>query len=141
MLARSHTTACRDSGGNSLTETDLARKNMVRRAKSTPSTLVAQRQLVLPPVTRSDRLTEEERQSQARVAAARAFKNDLLRRSEVGVTHRGTPLSHRPSVIRFETTTSSNPEYDAFTFFENEHEKCVPSLLSQLLFPHYRPSS
>lgn len=120
MLARSHTTAYRDCGDNSPSDT---RRDRVRRAKSTPSNLAVQQLLVLPPVTRSDRLTEEERKNQARAAAARAFKNDLLRKGEVGLPYHGPLPSRRPSVVRFKTATSSNPEYDTFTFFENEHER------------------
>lgn len=80
-----------------------------------------------PTVTRSDNLTEKEMQNQARAAAAKAFKNDLLRRGEPGIAADGTQL--RRLSVRFEPTPSSDPDYNPYAFLKDEQEAYVKLFL------------
>lgn len=73
--------------------------------------------LLHPNITRSDVLTEKERHMQARAAAARAFKNDLLRKGELGIAADGTP-PRRPSV-RFKPTPPSDLDNNPYSFLED----------------------
>lgn len=113
MLPRAHTAAGAGYGSAYPAEGGHDR---LRRAKSMSSTLTQYG--LCPAVTRSDNLTEQERQNQARAAAAAAFKNDLLRRSEPGIAADGTPF-RRPSV-HFEPTPSSVPDYNPYAFLKDE---------------------
>ncbi|KAI5796245.1 hypothetical protein DFH27DRAFT_654047 [Peziza echinospora] len=71
-------------------------QGQLRRAKSSPT---ATAKMLVPGTTRSDRLTPHEMQAQARAAAAQAFKNDLMRKSESN-----NPRQERGQNIRFGQT-------------------------------------
>lgn len=105
--------------GNLWSEPGPKRQRNLRRAKSMSSTVT--RPFSRPTTTRSDVLTQQERQEQARAAAAKAFKNDLLRRGEPGVAHDGTPL--RRQSVRFEPTPPGDPEYNRSRFFQDVYER------------------
>lgn len=122
MLSRAHTAAgaaCRS------TNPPERGHDRLRRAKSMSSTLI--QHPLCPATTRSDNLTEHERQNQARAAAAKAFKNDLLRRGEPGIVANGIPL-RRPSV-RFEPAPPSDSNYNQYAFLKDEQEVYVKFFL------------
>jgi len=118
MLSRAHTAAGAACGSTYPSERGHDR---LRRAKSMSSTLT--QHPLFPTATRSDNLTEQERQNQARAAAAAAFKNDLLRRGELGIAADGTPL--RWPSVRFEPTPPSDHDYNPYAFLKDEQETYV----------------
>lgn len=127
MLSRAHESGEGSPyGGTSYLPTSEDRPQgsvKLRRAKSMLSTVTQRVQR--PALTRSDTLTEQERHNQARAAAARAFKNDLLRRSESETATYST-LPRRPSVHFEHTTGLPSSNHNPYCHEKSGSELYIP---------------
>ncbi|KAF8463864.1 hypothetical protein BDZ91DRAFT_849979 [Kalaharituber pfeilii] len=124
MLSLSHTVSSRPHmhvkpRAEAMPETHSRSTHGIRRVKS--FSLSTGLPALSPAATRSDVLTLQERQAQARAAAATAFKNDLLRKSEPK-TQQEVGLQHKQSV-RFENSPPADPEYNPYAFVHDAYDR------------------